>query len=82
LQALALLALVMLVGGVAFYLLGRGLWTFDQALYMALKDQKTFHYNPPPAMELPGGAVLVVFGEWTEVDKLRRIVASSSSAPG
>src|SRR5437868_3628008 len=56
LQALALLALVILIGGTGFYLLGRGLWTFDQALYMSVITVSTVGFAELPRFNEVRGA--------------------------
>jgi voltage-gated potassium channel len=48
--------------------------TETNVVVLALKDQDKFRYNPVPSSSLKPGSVLVVFGEATEVEKLRQLL--------
>jgi voltage-gated potassium channel len=50
-------------------------------IVLAFKDGDRFLYNPPLDSPLPRGGVLVVFGQASEVEKLRRLVVQPSQ-PG
>src|SRR6266545_1049205 len=56
LQALGLLILVMLLGGLGYYLLGQGLWTFEQAVYMSVITVSTVGCAELPRFADVGGA--------------------------
>ena len=55
-QALGLLAVVMLGGGVAYYVLGAGRWTLDQSVYMSVITVSTVGFAELPQFEQVRGA--------------------------
>ena len=56
LQALGVLALVMLLGGFGYFALGRGLWTLEQAIYMSVITVSTVGFAELPAFDQVPGA--------------------------
>src|SRR6266542_3450898 len=68
-QALGILILVMLLGGFGYYVLGHGLWTLEQAIYMSVITVSTVGFGELPnfaevrgVRELTGAVIVCGIG--------------------